>query len=219
MMSFWRLPTLFAASLSILLHVSVLGLFSLFPEPAPALAPTHRLNIKVAKVSKNIPVKIPQEALEKKPLPVKRKPKPKQVVKNKSLPNPLAKRKTPEPPPVEEVQADFAQREVEERRIAEQRSEVEAIRYEELIAGLIAKKKRYPRIARRRGQEGEGVIELGLLADGTLASLKVVKSSGASILDKEMELMVRRAQPFPPFPKEIRKTSVRFTAPIRFQLR
>ena len=52
---------------------------------------------------------------------------------------------------------------------------------------------------------------------GEVLETRIMASSGAKLLDEEAVAMVSRAGPFPPIPQEIRRTSMTFTVPVRFQ--
>ncbi len=53
---------------------------------------------------------------------------------------------------------------------------------------------RYPRLARRRGIEGVVVLSVRVSSDGTVESVKVLKSSGHSMLDEEALEAAKRAR-------------------------
>ena len=56
-------------------------------------------------------------------------------------------------------------------------------------------------------------------AAGRCLSAGLGGSSGHSALDAETLAMVRRAQPFPPFPSDVKQGSMSFSAPVAFYLR
>ena len=91
-------------------------------------------------------------------------------------------------------------------------------RYLARVAALLEKAKRYPLLARRRGQEGTAVVRFSIGADGTLSGLEVARSSGARLLDEAAMDMVRRAAPFPPVPAELGGALV-LSVPVVFELR
>ena len=47
----------------------------------------------------------------------------------------------------------------------------------------------------------------------------LARSSGHAALDAETMAMIRRAQPLPAFPPEMRQSSLSFTVPVRFAIR
>lgn len=90
--------------------------------------------------------------------------------------------------------------------------------YRALLYSRIAKNKEYPAIARRLGHEGKVVVLFTLSRDGSLAFAQVDQSSGFSELDEAALSAVRKASPFPQFPKEISGESRSFRVSIVFEL-
>lgn len=82
---------------------------------------------------------------------------------------------------------------------------------------MLEKEKRYPFLARKNCQEGTVYIKFTLLRDGGLKKIRVTKSSGFEILDKEAEATIRRIS-FPAFPKSLRLTQLQLEVPIVFRL-
>ena len=67
----------------------------------------------------------------------------------------------------------------------------------------------------------QGVTQVFFVLDrqGRVIESRVVRSSGAAALDEEALALLRRAEPFPPPPKEdFRGERVDLTVPIRFNL-
>jgi TonB family protein len=60
---------------------------------------------------------------------------------------------------------------------------------------------KYPREAGDRGQQGQTVIKITILDDGTLEAAELTQSSGYSLLDGEALRVVKRLAPYPPLPK------------------
>ena len=92
-----------------------------------------------------------------------------------------------------------------------------------LYAGQVKQKaereKRYPRSARLRNIEGAATVRVTVRKSGALAAAHLTKSSGSKTLDKACMQAVRRAAPFPPFPKELARNSLQINLPFRFGLR
>lgn len=65
------------------------------------------------------------------------------------------------------------------------------------ISDLIAKRLVYPPMARRMNWSGRVAVSFTIAEDGTVHGLKVVRSSGHSMLDKSALETVRSAAPFP----------------------
>jgi protein TonB len=90
--------------------------------------------------------------------------------------------------------------------------------YSQLIFEKIQKSKRYPRLARDRGMEGRILLEFVLSREGKLLDIKVLRSSGFSILDREACLTLRRAAPFPKLPDNVMVGRVALKVNISFHL-
>ena len=67
----------------------------------------------------------------------------------------------------------------------------------ELICMAIEKVKTYPAIARKRGIEGTVHVSFNVMADGNPYGIRILKSSGFSILDNATVKVVQKAAPFP----------------------
>ncbi len=63
----------------------------------------------------------------------------------------------------------------------------------------------YPDAAKRKKLYGDLLLHVAVRADGTVAEIRVLRSSGHKILDDAAVRIVRLAAPFAPFPEEIRK--------------
>jgi protein TonB len=63
----------------------------------------------------------------------------------------------------------------------------------------------YPDEARRRKLYGDLILHVSVKADGSIESVRLVRSSGQKVLDDAAIRIVRLAAPYAPFPPEIRK--------------
>ncbi len=61
----------------------------------------------------------------------------------------------------------------------------------------------YPEDAKRLGLHGSLILQVAVRADGTVASVRVVHSSGFEVLDKAAVRIVKLAAPYAPFPPDI----------------
>ncbi|WP_040725848.1 energy transducer TonB [Thiomicrorhabdus sp. Kp2] len=79
----------------------------------------------------------------------------------------------------------------------------------------------YPRRAKRRHWEGNVVIKFNLNTEGYITQLKIIESSGRSILDQAaLEIFqVKMAYHFKPFPKEIKRKNWAIKVPVTYNLR
>lgn len=82
----------------------------------------------------------------------------------------------------------------------------------DLISMAIERVKTYPILARRRGIEGTVHISFKIMADGNPHRIKILKSSGFSILDKATVKVVEKAAPFP-------LVASRIELPVAYRLR
>ncbi len=63
----------------------------------------------------------------------------------------------------------------------------------------------YPDAARRQQLEGELVLDVAVRADGSVADIKILRSSGQEILDDGAVRIVRMAAPFEEIPESLRR--------------
>lgn len=91
--------------------------------------------------------------------------------------------------------------------------------YQQLIKQKIEENKRYPLLARNKGIEGKVWVKFEILKDGKVKDIKVVKSSHHQILDKAAIESIKKANPFPPFPEELKESSLIINICLRFELK
>lgn len=61
----------------------------------------------------------------------------------------------------------------------------------------------YPEVAKRHGLQGRVVLEFTILGNGQLEGIRLIRSSGFSMLDEEVIRAVQAASPFRPLPSWI----------------
>ena len=201
---------LFFLSLSVIIH---LGVFHLLTGPAVSRPPNEV--VQVSLVSKKAPEKTQ----------ISQAPKPKPKPKPKHAPEPAPK---PEPVPEPETQeiTDAAEQEsgplIENTAAARDElshdvssldSRITAALYEKQVTDILRKNLRYPANARRRGIEGTVVVRFVIGRQGKAADIRVVRSSGAPVLDRNALEAIMTCS-FPPPPGELMEMSV----PITFRL-
>ena len=91
--------------------------------------------------------------------------------------------------------------------------------YRQMVAAHLQRFKQYPPAAKAAGQQGTARISFTLSRSGAVLSAGLGGSSGHSALDAETLAMVRRAQPFPAFPADVKQSSMPFSAPVAFYIR
>ena len=90
-----------------------------------------------------------------------------------------------------------------EAPIAFNRQDPKVIAYMAGLKRAIDQKWVYPSAALREGREGRLTLELTVLKNGLLETVRVVRSSGSSVLDEEAIRAVKAAAPFKPLPAEM----------------
>jgi protein TonB len=93
------------------------------------------------------------------------------------------------------------------------------LNYQEAVAALLARSKRYPERALRRGMSGDATIRIEVRSDGSVSNVAILKSTQFDILDEELHAMVERAAPFPSFPRDLDRTSLALVVPVAFTIK
>lgn len=83
----------------------------------------------------------------------------------------------------------------------------------------IARARHYPRIARRRGMEGQPVIDFTLDKRGRLTKVDLAQTSGYRLLDRAALEAVHNGAPYPEIPPPLKIDSFQFKLPISFVLK
>ena len=87
------------------------------------------------------------------------------------------------------------------------------------LAQHLQRFKQYPAASRAAGEQGTARLSFTVSRSGGVLSARLAGSSGSGALDAETLALIRRAQPLPAFPPEMREASRSFTVPIRYSLR
>jgi protein TonB len=91
--------------------------------------------------------------------------------------------------------------------------------YNQLVAAHLQRFKQYPSGGRAAGEQGTSRLSFTLSRSGQVLGSRLAGSSGHPALDSETLAMIRRAQPFPPMPPELKQASISFSVPVRFSAR
>ena len=125
---------------------------------------------------------------------------------------------SPDPPPPQEPVARPLPE--PEARVAQPTSAPKVLAgYEAQLAAWLAKHKNYPLAAQRRRQEGEVLLRVRINRAGQVLSFRLQDRSIYQILDDAALAMVKRAEPFPPFPDDFPGVDFEFLLPVSFRLR
>ena len=93
------------------------------------------------------------------------------------------------------------------------------IDYMSVLQAWLEKHKEYPRSARLRRIEGTTLLYFVMDRNGTVIDYRIQKSSGFSLLDREVEEMIQRAQPLPRMPQDMHRERLELVVPVQFLLR
>lgn len=141
----------------------------------------------------------PKLVLEK-PRPKARPTPPKPQVTPPVQPQPASVAKAAEPAPVAAPSApaapSFSPANNAASKAAKQSWQSQLLRH-------LARYKRYPEHARRRGIEGTSQVRFSLDGQGRVLSVALAKSSGNAAIDSATLAMIRRASPVPKPPAEL----------------
>lgn len=91
--------------------------------------------------------------------------------------------------------------------------------YYSQLARWLNRHKRYPPQARQRRQQGTVRVKFTIDRNGRLLSHQILRSSGHSLLDREVSAMLERASPMPKIPDTMSRPQLTVTLPIMFNLR
>ena len=94
-----------------------------------------------------------------------------------------------------------------------------AASYNRMVAAHLQRFKQYPAAAKAAGQQGVARLSFTLGRGGQVLASRLGGSSGHAALDAETLAMVRRAQPFPPSPADMKQASMSFSVPVSFSIR
>ena len=92
-------------------------------------------------------------------------------------------------------------------------------RYLAALRERIKHKKRYPRVSRRRGEEGKVIVSFVIRKNGKLTDLRITRSSGIPRLDNAALEIFRRINSFPPIPASLGRKRWALSVPISYHLR
>lgn len=182
----------------------------------PKVAPPPIVQPKV----EPLPKPVPKPELKFKPI-VKPKPKPKLEPKPSSIVKPVKIYEAR----VDPIQYDNIQRDDNNNKL--ENSDSGSIdlslkhNYEFQLLAWLERHKRYPNLARRRGQQGTVILEFVINTEGKLLSHKILQASTHTALNTAVVKMIKQASPMPPVPQELHRNRTQFpyTIPIHFTLK
>ncbi len=91
--------------------------------------------------------------------------------------------------------------------------------YHGKLLGHLNHFKRYPGVARSRRQEGVSYVRFIMDRTGHILSARLEESCGYKLLDEESLALLRRAEPLPIPPSDVRGSRIEMIVPVEFSLR
>ncbi|MGO1693484.1 MAG: energy transducer TonB [Marinobacter sp.] len=90
------------------------------------------------------------------------------------------------------------------------------VNWQNILQAHLAQRKRYPRRAQMRRQEGVPWVSFTIDREGRVLDVSLFRASGVKSLDKETVALVHRADPLPAPPPEVPGNTVSLTVPVEF---
>lgn len=185
------------------------------PPPPPKAAPQPPAPVEEPPLPKLVEAPKPKIAIAKPPKP-------------KAKPQPPKPEKKPEPPkdspPAKEQVADTPPSNTPPQKSAAPAPSIASNSnalptWQSDLLRHLAKYKRYPEDARRRGLQGINRLRFVVDAEGKVLSFSLAGGSGSAALDRATLEMIRRAQPVPKPPKELLNNGqIEVVAPFVYSL-
>jgi protein TonB len=200
------------------------------PPPPPPETPKREAiqeQLTPTPPQENPVVEAPPEQKAEPPPP---KPEPAKIVPDQRKPVPVkpkpvrteVKKPTDAPPATRTSAAPKAERQASltpSSATAGATSAAALASYNQLVAAHLQRFKQYPSSAKAAGEQGTSRLSFTLGRSGQVLGSRLAGSSGHPSLDGETLAMVRRAQPFPPMPPELKQASMSFSIPVQFSIR
>ncbi len=160
----------------------------------------------------------PKSVIKKQPQPaVKKKPKPVVITTPKVDPTPIFTETTTA---TTEVTQQTPATPAPPSTFGDGNPDIKAA-YKISLAAWLERYQSYPSVAKRRGQQGRVEIEFTIDQDGNVLSQKIITPSPFNALNKATLKMLKRANPLPPVPRELRqgRSTFTYTVPVAFLLK
>jgi protein TonB len=91
--------------------------------------------------------------------------------------------------------------------------------WEGALVAHLARFKRFPPAAQRRGEQGIVLMHVTMTRAGMVVAMTVVRGSGYADLDEEAKAWMSRAEPLPAAPPEVTAQQPEIVVPLRFTIR
>ena len=90
--------------------------------------------------------------------------------------------------------------------------------YKARLQQFITSKKRYPKRAKRRGQQGKVTVSFHITHNGVISNIRIVNSAGNKSLDAATIAAIKKASGRIPYPKNMQKKSLSLTVTLSYIL-
>jgi protein TonB len=173
-------------------------LIELAPQPTVAPPPAPAVIQQPTPESEVVLAPKPKLALEKP------KPKPKPVAKQlKPTPTPPVPAAKPVEQPAPTAATAPAAAPAAAQPSTSSATSAAKVSWQSQLLNHLARYKRYPNEARRRGIQGTSQVRFSLDRSGKVLHVELANSSGNAALDRATQAMIRRASPVPAPPAEM----------------
>jgi protein TonB len=192
------------------------------PEPAAAEAVQEQIAPTPPQEKPDVvaPPEQKTEPTPPKPEPAKAEPAKKPSPVKSKVVRAEAKKPSDAPPAPRTTASPKAERQGPAVSVASTGASAAAVAsYNQIVVAHLRRFKQYPPEAKAAGIQGIGRVNFTLSRSGQVMASKLVGSTGHAALDAESMATLRRAQPFPPFPPDMKQASMSFTMPVSFGLR
>lgn len=149
------------------------------------------------------------------------KPEPKSKLEKPKPVKPVVKKRSTSPPAPRTTAAPQAERRAPAAAAAvgAAASAAASASYAQRLVAHLQRFKQYPAEARAAGLRGTSRVAFTVTRSGSVSGVRIAGSSGHASLDAETLAMVRRAQPLPSFPPEMKESSKAFVLPMNYSSR
>ncbi|MDF2395181.1 MULTISPECIES: energy transducer TonB [Pseudomonas] len=235
--------TRYSGSLAVVLGVHALAILLAlnWSKPQPIPIPPQAMVVELAPAPvppppappKVVPTPQPPAPVEELPLPKLAEapkptisvPKPAKPKPKPQPPKPVVKPEPPKEKPSEEKPSDApvtpspSQQPAPATAGPSPAQAAAKANWQGLVQAHLAKHKRYPSEAQRRGKEGTNSLHFVVDAEGKVLSYELTSRSGNADLDRATLDMIRRAQPLPKPPADmLTNGTVEVTAPFNYEI-
>lgn len=133
-------------------------------------------------------------------------------------PREIVKKPTTKPPEPKTTAAPKAERQAPLQNAAAAGATAAAATasYRAMLAAHLQRFKQYPAASQAAGERGTAILSFTVSRNGQVLGSRITHSSGYPALDADTLALLRRAQPLPAFPPEIKQASMSFNVPMAY---